>query len=156
MYPEATPAIVGMMKLRRALQPFLHDLLWRHHAEYQPVSRPLWLDFPGDPAAEDGDAHLLGPDVLVAPAMDPGWQPSPLIFLLARYGAICAMTEAYAGGQCHGHAGGAAGGPAANAGARRVWRVSGSRARRVQTGQAPARRAALCAAGRWRARLVRL
>ncbi|MGH1560760.1 TIM-barrel domain-containing protein [Caulobacter segnis] len=27
MYPEATPAIVGMMKLRRALQPLLHDLL---------------------------------------------------------------------------------------------------------------------------------
>lgn len=73
MYPEATPAIVGMMKLRRALQPLLHDLLWRHHADYAPVTRPLWVDFPQDPKAwEDGDVHLLGPDVLVAPAMDPG------------------------------------------------------------------------------------
>lgn len=73
MYPEATPAIVGMMKLRRALQPLLHDLLWRHHADYAPVTRPLWLDFPQDPQAwEDGDVHLLGPDIVVAPAMDPG------------------------------------------------------------------------------------
>jgi alpha-glucosidase len=73
MYPEATPAIVGMMKLRRALQPLLHDLLWRHHADYAPVTRPLWLNFPQDPKAwEDGDVHLLGPDIVVAPAMDPG------------------------------------------------------------------------------------
>ncbi|WP_299015208.1 TIM-barrel domain-containing protein [uncultured Caulobacter sp.] len=73
MYPEVTPAIVGMMKLRRALQPLLHDLLWRHHADYEPVTRPLWLDFPEDPRAwEDGDAYLLGPNVLVAPALDQG------------------------------------------------------------------------------------
>jgi alpha-glucosidase len=73
MYPEATPAIVGMMQMRRVLQPMLHDLLWRHHAHYEPVSRPLWLDFPDDPRAwDDGDAHLLGPDLLVAPVMDAG------------------------------------------------------------------------------------
>lgn len=73
MYPEITPAIVGMMKLRRALEPLLLDLLWRHHAQYEPVSRPPWLDFPADPRAwEDRDAYLLGPDLLVAPAMDPG------------------------------------------------------------------------------------
>ncbi|ADG11726.1 alpha-glucosidase [Caulobacter segnis] len=73
MYPEVTPAIVGMMKLRRALRPLLHDLLWRHHADYEPVTRPLWLDFPEDPRAwQDGDAYLLGPDLLVAPALDQG------------------------------------------------------------------------------------
>ncbi|MDE2618927.1 MAG: alpha-glucosidase [Sphingomonadales bacterium] len=73
MYPEATPAVVGMLKLRHALIPLLHDLLWRHHAGYEVVSRPLWLDFPEDPAAwEDGDSYLLGPDLLVAPALDPG------------------------------------------------------------------------------------
>jgi alpha-glucosidase len=73
MYPEATQAIVGMMQLRRTLQPLLHDLLWRHHADYEPVTRPLWLDFPDDPRAwEDGDAYLLGPDLLVAPALDQG------------------------------------------------------------------------------------
>jgi len=73
MYPEATAAIAGMLKLRQALVPLLHDLLWRHHAEYEVVTRPLWLDFPDDPAAwDDGDSYLLGPDLLVAPAMDKG------------------------------------------------------------------------------------
>ena len=73
MYPEATPAIAGMMALRQALIPLLYDLLWRHHAEYQPVTRPLWLDFPSDPRAwADGDSYMLGADLLVAPAMDKG------------------------------------------------------------------------------------
>jgi len=73
MYPEATAAIAGMLALRQALQPLLHDLLWRHHALYEPVTRPLWLDFAGDQRAwEDGDTYLLGPDLLVAPAMDKG------------------------------------------------------------------------------------
>ena len=73
MYPEATPAIAGMMALRQALTPLLYDLLWRHHAEYQPVIRPIWLGFAADPQAwVDGDSYLLGPDLLVAPAMDKG------------------------------------------------------------------------------------
>jgi alpha-glucosidase len=73
MYPETTPAIVGMMNLRRALVPLLHDLLWRHHAAYEVVTRPLWLDFPQDPQAwVDGDGYLLGPNLLVAPALDKG------------------------------------------------------------------------------------
>lgn len=73
MYPEATDAIVAMMKLRRALQPMLHDLLWRHHMHYEPISRPLWLNFPDDaPSWDDGDAYMLGADLLVAPAMDKG------------------------------------------------------------------------------------
>ncbi|HWU03269.1 MAG TPA: TIM-barrel domain-containing protein, partial [Novosphingobium sp.] len=73
MYPEATPAIAGMLALRQVLVPLLYDLLWRHHADYQPVTRPVWLDFGTDPQAwADGDTHLLGPDLLVAPAMDKG------------------------------------------------------------------------------------
>lgn len=73
MYPESTSAIVGMIQARRALQPLLHDLLWRHHARFDPVMRPLWLGFPDDPQAwHDGDAYLLGPDLLVAPALDAG------------------------------------------------------------------------------------
>ena len=71
MYPEASQAIAGMMALRQTLIPLLYDLLWRHHADYQPVTRPLWLDFPTDAQAwVDGDSYMLGPDLLVAPAMD--------------------------------------------------------------------------------------
>lgn len=73
MYSETTDAIVEIMKLRRALQPMLHDLLWRHHMHYEPVSRPLWLNFPDDARSwDDGDAYMLGAALLVAPAMDKG------------------------------------------------------------------------------------
>lgn len=91
MYPQATPAIAELLRLRQALVPLLHDLLWRHHRDGAVVTRPLWLDFPGDPQAwEDGDAYLLGPDLLVAPALDPGvetvtsWLPGPATWIDLR------------------------------------------------------------------------
>ncbi len=102
MYPEVTPAIVGMMKLRRALQPLLHDLLWRHHADYEPVTRPLWLDFPEDPRAwEDGDAYLLGPDLLVAPALDQGARTVRAYLPAGATWRHLRDDKAYAGGAEH-------------------------------------------------------
>ncbi|WJT00462.1 TIM-barrel domain-containing protein [Novosphingobium humi] len=100
MYPEATPAIVGMMQLRRALQPMLHDLLWRHHAHYEPVSRPVWLDFPHDRRAwEDGDTHLLGPDLLIAPAMDKGVESVTAYLPMGANWYDIRDDRAYAGGR---------------------------------------------------------
>ena len=73
MYPELLPAIGRLMRLRQTLAPFLYDLLWRYHRDYEPVVRPLWLDFPDDAGAwVDGDDHLLGPDLLVALVCDEG------------------------------------------------------------------------------------
>jgi alpha-glucosidase len=38
-----------------------------------PITRPLWLQYPGDPQARDQDQEwLLGPDVLVAPVVTQG------------------------------------------------------------------------------------
>jgi alpha-glucosidase len=73
MHPEALPAIRRLMALRQTLIPFFYDLLHRYHADYAPMVRPTWLDFPGDSAAwEESDEHLLGPDLLVATVMEPG------------------------------------------------------------------------------------
>ena len=73
MYPEATPAIRRLMALRQTLIPFLYDLLHRYHADYEPMVRPVWLDFPGDPEAwAECDEHLLGPNLLAAPVMEQG------------------------------------------------------------------------------------
>lgn len=102
MYPEVTPAIVEMMKLRRALQPLLHDLLWRHHADYEPATRPLWLDFPHDPRAwEDGDAYLLGPALLVAPALDQGARTVRAYLPAGAAWRDLRDDRAYAGGAEH-------------------------------------------------------
>ncbi|HUD29933.1 MAG TPA: TIM-barrel domain-containing protein [Novosphingobium sp.] len=73
MYPEQLPAMRRLMALRQALVPCLADLLWRYHHDYEPVERPLWLEFPQDPQAwEESDAYLLGRDLMVLLACDPG------------------------------------------------------------------------------------
>ncbi len=73
MYPEVLPAIQRLMALRQTLVPFFYDLLWRYARDYEPVVRPLWLDFPEDEGAwADEDSHLLGRDMLVTLACDPG------------------------------------------------------------------------------------
>jgi alpha-glucosidase len=73
MYPGALPVVHRLMALRQTLIPFLYDLLLRHCRDYQPIVRPTWLDFPADPASwHECDEHLLGPDLLVAPVMEPG------------------------------------------------------------------------------------
>jgi alpha-glucosidase len=73
MYPEALPAIRRLMALRQTLIPFFYDLLHAYHADYAPMVRPTWLDFPEDTIAwEENDEHLLGPNLLVAPVMEQG------------------------------------------------------------------------------------
>ena len=73
MHPEATPAVRALIKLRGHLQPLLYDLLFRHHRDFEPITRPLFAQFPEDPGClADGDELMLGPDLLAAPVADPG------------------------------------------------------------------------------------
>lgn len=73
MFAEALPAIKVLMALRQTLLPFFYDLLHRYAADCEPMVRPTWLDFAGDPACwAESDDHLLGPDLLVAPVMEEG------------------------------------------------------------------------------------
>ncbi len=73
MFPDVIPAVRRLMALRQTLTPFLYDLLQRYHRDYEPVVRAPWLDFPDDLGAwHDGDEHMLGPDLLAAPVVEPG------------------------------------------------------------------------------------
>jgi len=72
MYPEILPQVQKLMKLRKKLEPLLYDLMQRYHADYEPISRPLWLDHPNDTGAwADSDDHMLGADLLVALVVEP-------------------------------------------------------------------------------------
>jgi alpha-glucosidase len=73
MYPEAAPAMRALLGLRHRLTPHLAELLRRYAEDYAPVARPLFLNFPNEPASwAEGDAFMLGEDLLAVPAVEPG------------------------------------------------------------------------------------
>lgn len=60
-----------LMQWRMRLLPYLHSAMMMYKKERIPPTRPLLLEFPGDPrAAEAQDQFLCGPDLLVAPVMN--------------------------------------------------------------------------------------
>jgi alpha-glucosidase len=75
MYPEVTPIISDLIKLRYRLIPYLYHLLWRYHQHYEPILRPTFLEFPEDDRCyEDNDDLLVGPNLLVAAVVEPSQQ----------------------------------------------------------------------------------
>ncbi|MFP3587085.1 glycoside hydrolase family 31 protein [Paraburkholderia sp. SIMBA_055] len=73
MYPEVTPQIAALIKLRYRLIPYLYELLWQSHSAYEPVLRPMFAEFPHDSRClVDGDDMMLGSSMLVAPVVDAG------------------------------------------------------------------------------------
>ncbi len=83
-----------LLNARYRLLPYLESLAWAAHATGTPILRPLWFEFPGDPALDTiGDAALLGPFLLVAPQLSPTNQTRTVIFppgrwLQAQSGAV--------------------------------------------------------------------
>jgi alpha-glucosidase len=73
MYPELLDDVRALMALRARLIPYLADLLARYRADYAPVLRPLFYDFPEDPEIwSDQTCFMLGDAVLAAPVLEPG------------------------------------------------------------------------------------
>jgi alpha-glucosidase len=73
MYPEILPLVRAAMEWRERLVPLLYTLMWRAHAHHEPILRPLFFDFPDEAECyEENDAFMLGPDLLVAPVLEPG------------------------------------------------------------------------------------
>ncbi|HVU35608.1 MAG TPA: glycoside hydrolase family 31 protein [Opitutaceae bacterium] len=62
-----------LLFLRERLRPYILAQMDAAHARGTPPMRPLFFDFPDDPAAAPvDDAFLFGPDLLVAPILEPG------------------------------------------------------------------------------------
>ena len=73
MYPETTPVVRDLLRLRYQLLPYIYDLAWRHRQAFEPIVRPTFHDFPDDPAGyEDSDELMLGPSLLSAAVVTPG------------------------------------------------------------------------------------
>jgi alpha-D-xyloside xylohydrolase len=70
---DAYTHIVALLRLRERLRPYLHAQLRVAQDTGLPPMRPLFVDFPDDPAAwQVEDEFMLGPDLLVAPVLQPG------------------------------------------------------------------------------------
>jgi alpha-glucosidase len=73
MYPELTPKIAQLLKLRYRLIPYLYQLLHDSTAQYEPVLRPTFAEFPEDAQCyAECDDMLLGKSMLVAPVVEAG------------------------------------------------------------------------------------
>ncbi len=72
------PVFRRFAHLRERLVPYLADAARQSIASGAPLMRPLYFDHPGDPAVWDHPLQwMLGPDLLVAPVLEPGateWQ----------------------------------------------------------------------------------
>lgn len=65
--------IRNLLFLREKLKPYLRELNREAHEHGTPPMRPLYYDFPTDPAAVNlADQFMLGPDLLVAPVTEQG------------------------------------------------------------------------------------
>jgi Glycosyl hydrolases family 31/Domain of unknown function (DUF5110)/NPCBM-associated, NEW3 domain of alpha-galactosidase/Carbohydrate binding module (family 6)/IPT/TIG domain len=73
-YPQPANAIgASFLRLREALVPYTYTLAADAARTGQPITRPLYLDYPGQAAAyANPGEYLYGPDVLVAPITSPG------------------------------------------------------------------------------------
>ncbi len=75
---HAYPILVEHLRLRERLLPYLRRLADDAVLTGLPPMRPLFVDFPSDPAAwTTDDAFMLGPDLLVAPVLDAGVSSRP-------------------------------------------------------------------------------
>ena len=73
-YPQPADGIAAsFLRLREALVPYTYTLADESVRTGLPINRPLYLDYPDEPAAyANPGEYLYGPDVLVAPVTTPG------------------------------------------------------------------------------------
>ena len=81
-YDDQTVAIYNRLaRLHLRARPLIMRLWRRARRTGMPITRPLWLAYPHDPAAVAEDQEwLLGPKVLVAPVVEQGADSRPVHF----------------------------------------------------------------------------
>jgi alpha-D-xyloside xylohydrolase len=97
---EQYEIIRRLMTLRERLRPYVMDQMRVAHETNMPPMRPLFVDYPDDPASwQVEDQYLFGPDILVAPVYTEGarerrvWLPASATWVNAW------SASEHAGGQ---------------------------------------------------------
>jgi Glycosyl hydrolases family 31/Domain of unknown function (DUF5110)/IPT/TIG domain/NPCBM-associated, NEW3 domain of alpha-galactosidase len=73
-YPEPAGSVAAsFLRLREALVPYTYTVADQAVSTGLPITRPLYLDYPGEAEAyANPGEYLYGPDILVAPVTAPG------------------------------------------------------------------------------------
>lgn len=101
MYPEITEKVSGTMNWHRRLAGYLFSIGNHSSAEYEPIIRPVFYNFPKDPVTyKENDEFMLGRDLLVCTIVEPE-QRERTVYLPAHAGGWYDLyTETwYEGGQ---------------------------------------------------------
>jgi len=70
--PEVLAHTTSLLHVRERLRPYIIEAMARYHVEGIPPMQPLAYAFPGDPAGGAPHQYMFGPDILVAPVVEPG------------------------------------------------------------------------------------
>ena len=91
--------IAATIRLRERLRPYIHRQMRAAAQRGLPPMRPLFVDFPGDPLAwRAEDQFLFGPDLLVAPVLEPGATARDVYLPAGRSWTEAATGARHAGG----------------------------------------------------------
>ena len=70
-----------MLQTRYAFLPYLYDLLEKAHRTGEPIQRPLFFDYPADPAVKErNDQVMIGPDMMLCPILHQGQRSRAVYF----------------------------------------------------------------------------
>ena len=71
MHKSVLPQIRSAFQLREELLPYLYSQFAKAHFDYEPIVKPLFLDFPDDPECyKESDSFLFGSDFFVHSIVD--------------------------------------------------------------------------------------
>lgn len=97
---RALAAIEGIIARRNAMRPYVMDQFRAAAATGRPVNRPLWWDFPDDPAAVAiTTQYMFGDGYMVAPVTDAGATSWPVYFPAGATYTSVFTNKVYRGGQ---------------------------------------------------------
>lgn len=73
LWPSVAEASRKVLNFRYKLLPYMYSLFAQAHSSGATVARPLWMNFPQDPAAVTIDNQfMLGPSIMVSPVLTQG------------------------------------------------------------------------------------
>ena len=97
---ENTPILCKYLFLRERLRPYVRQIMREAHETGAPVMRPLFYEFPKDKAAwQVEDCYMFGPDMLVAPVMEPGMTQRRIYLPAGETWKDAYTGQVYEGGQ---------------------------------------------------------